>query len=284
MRKLVYFFIIVLVMGVLGFSVSACSSKRPKTVDSTNIDTLAKDTTGEDSSEQLIASTPMPKAADELFDDFIFNFAATRKTQLKRIVFPLKVYRNGKIAGKIEPVHWKLDHFFLRQDYYTLIFDNPKQMDLPKDTTIRHVIIEKIYFRKRMVKQYLFNRIRGKWMLTSINFAHLYKNTNASFLKFYQVFAADSAFQNQHIHNPVRFVGPDPDNDFSTMTGEIIPEQWPAFAPKFPQGMIYNIIYGQKYTESSRKIFVIRGIANGLEQEFTFRRIRGRWMLMKMNI
>ncbi|MCH3995845.1 MAG: DUF4348 domain-containing protein [Prevotella sp.] len=283
MRKLLFVFIVVLV-GVLGFTVSGCSGKKDAQADSTNIDTLSKDTVGEDSAEQLIAATPMPKAADELFDDFIFNFAASRKTQFKRIAFPLKVYRYGKLIGKIDPAHWKLDHFFMRQDFYTLIFDNARQMELPKDTTIRRVIIEKIYFRKRMVKQYFFNRINGKWMMTSLNFDHLHKNTNASFLKFYSVFAADSAFQNQHIHNPVKFEGPDPDNDFSTITGDIIPEQWPAFAPKFPQGMIYNIIYGQKYTESNHKIFVIRGIANGLEQEFTFRRIGGRWMLMRMSI
>ena len=34
--------------------------------------------------------------------------------------------------------------------------------------------------------------------------------------------------------------------------------------------MIYNILYGQKYTESNKKIFVIRGIANGQETELTF--------------
>lgn len=31
----------------------------------------------------------------------------------------------------------------MRQDYYTLIFDNQKQMKLMKDTTIDHVVIER---------------------------------------------------------------------------------------------------------------------------------------------
>ena len=31
------------------------------------------------------------------------------------------------------------------------------------------------------------------------------------------------------------------DDDFSTMTGDIEPETWPAFAPQLPHGMIYNI-------------------------------------------
>ena len=40
-----------------------------------------------DSTEQLIEETPMPKAADELFDDFVFNFAANRKLQKSRFIY-----------------------------------------------------------------------------------------------------------------------------------------------------------------------------------------------------
>ena len=37
------------------------------------------DTTAADTIADVLIETPMPKAADELFDDFIFNFAASRK-------------------------------------------------------------------------------------------------------------------------------------------------------------------------------------------------------------
>ena len=37
------------------------------------------DTAAVDTMEMLISETPMPKAADELFDDFFFNYAANRK-------------------------------------------------------------------------------------------------------------------------------------------------------------------------------------------------------------
>ena len=82
----------------------------------------------------------------------------------------------------------------------------------------------------------------------------------------------------------MKFTGPDPDDDFSTMTGDIEPETWPAFAPQLPHGMIYNIIYGQKYTESNQKIFVIRGIANGMETSLTFKKIGGKWELIKLDM
>ena len=76
-----------------------------------------------DTLEQLIAETPMPRAADELFDDFLFNFAANRNLQMERVNFPLPNVRNGKTTqvGKGE---WKMERFFMRQDYYTVLFDN----------------------------------------------------------------------------------------------------------------------------------------------------------------
>ena len=99
--------------------------------------------------------------------------------------------------------------------------------------------------------------------MTSINYKPMYANKNASFLKFYGAFATDTAYQTRHLHNPVKFVGPDPDDDFSTMTGDIEPETWPAFAPKLPSGMIYNIIYGQKYTESKQSWRSVRKKVSG---------------------
>ena len=285
MKKLSFISVLLALLTIVCFSSVGCTGKKPASdADTLASDTTVADTQAMDSTEKLIEETPMPKAADELFDDFVFNFAANRKLQLSRVHFPLPVYRNEKVVKTIDKKHWKMEHFFMRQDYYTLIFDNQKQMNLVKDTTIDHVVVEKVFYHKKTVQQFLFNRVNGQWMMTSINYKPMYSNKNASFLKFYGKFATDSTFQAEHLHNPVKFVGPDPDDDFSTMTGDIEPETWPAFAPKLPSSMIYNIIYGQKYNESNQKIFVIRGIANGLETELTFKRIGGKWMLTKLNM
>lgn len=285
MKKLSFLSVLLAVLTVVCFTSVGCSDKKPAQVhDSTSVDSVIADTQAVDSTEKLIEETPMPKAADELFDDFVFNFAANRKLQMKRVHFPLPVYHNDKLVKSIGKRAWKMEHFFMHQDYYTLIFDNQKQMNLVKDTAIDHVVIEKVFYAKKKVQQFLFNRINGEWMMTSINYKPMYTNMNASFLKFYGKFATDSVFQAEHLHNPVKFVGPDPDDDFSTMSGDIEPETWPAFAPQLPHGMIYNIIYGQKYAESNQKIFVIRGIANGMETILTFKRVHGKWMLTKLNM
>lgn len=278
MRKGFLFVVITIVTMML--TTTGCADKKASGADSTMTDST--DTTAADTLEQLITEQPMPKAADELFDDFIFNFAANRKLQMKRIKFPLKVV-NGKTEKLLEKGQWKMEHFFMNQGYYTLIFDNRKQMKLVKDTSINNVVVEKIYLKKKKVKQYIFNRINGQWMLVEVNTGAMYQNNNASFLNFYQKFATDSTYQAHHLNSPIHFNGPDPDDDFSTMCGDILPETWPAFAPELPSGFIYNIMYGQKYTQSNQKILVMRGIANGMEMELTFVRRGKKWLLTRLS-
>ena len=242
------------------------------TIDTAPIDTL----------ELLIGETPTPKAMDELFDDFVFNFAANKKLQMDRVVFPLTV-RNGDKTEAIDKKKWEMERFFMRQGYYTLFFDNEKQMQLMKDTSINQAIVEKIMLKKNLVKDYVFNRIRGAWMLREVQEMPISENTNASFLDFYLHFVSDMAFQLKSLNSTVTFVGPDPDDDFNVMEGLITPDTWEAFAPQLPSKVLYNIIYGQPEPVGNEKIFILRGIANGLEMELRFKKVNNRWLLMKMS-
>jgi len=239
------------------------------------------DTAAIDSLSAEIAETPMPRAADELFDDFIFNFAANKKLQMERIVFPLPSV-NGTKTEHIDKSKWKMEYFFMRQGYYTLLFDSEQHMESVKDTAIQHAVLEKIYFNTQSVIQYVFNRPKGAWVLTQINTIPISQSANASFLEFYHHFASDKEFQTESLGETVEFVGPDPDDDFSMMEGIITRDTWEAFAPELPTKMIYNIIYGKPRKETGTKLFVLRGIANGLELEMTFKRRDGKWQLTKL--
>lgn len=281
MKKGVLIIVCAIVACMICFSSAGCSDKKPTVVadsDSVQTDSLEAIT---DTLDQIIAEAPMPKAADELFDDFFFNFAANRKLQMKRIVFPLPVV-NGSDTTFVPKKRWKMEHFFMHQDFYTLIFDNLRQMNVVKDTTIGHVVVERINLPRRHVRQYMFDRMSGQWMMTTVVNTTMHNNQNASFLSFYHKFVNDTTFQVASINDPLEFTGPNPDDDFGSMEGILAPEQWLSFAPELPNSTIYNILYGQKYSESNQKIFVIRGIANGLETELTFRRKGGHWKLMKL--
>lgn len=246
-------------------------------------DTMATDTTATDSADvdDPYANIPMPKAADELFDDFIYNFAVNKTLQMERIMFPLKK-TNGDKVEIIDKEQWKTERYFMRQQYYTLLFDSEKQMEVVKDTSVCHAVVEMVYFNTGAIIQHVFDRLRGTWMLTSIQTIPISHSNNASFLEFYHRFATEPDFQTESLSETIQFEGPDPDDDFAQMEGVITPDTWEAFAPELPQKMIYNIIYGQPRKEGNRKILVLRGIANGLEQEMTFQRKEGVWKLTKL--
>jgi len=227
--------------------------------------------------------TVVPRAADELFNDFIYLFAANKKVQLKRIDFPLTYTVNGK-TKKIAKKEWKTDHLFMEEGFYTLIVDNEQQIEAVNDTLVDSAKIERIDLTGKKIKQLCFNRKKdGLWKLTCIHETGFGNNPNGSFLDFYTKFAVDDKFQSAHLEKEVEFTGPDPDDDFNSMTGYFTPETWEAFEPEMPAGVIYNMVFSTPDSMSNKKILVISGIANGLERRMTFNRKGGVWRLAKLN-
>ena len=261
----------------------SCTGNKANQTEEVPADSVADsiDTTDVDSMELLITETPMPRAADAMFDDFLFNFLANKKLQKERVIFPLRVTENGTIT-KLEKDDWQMEHLFMRQGYYTLLFNSDKQMQLMKDTAVSEAVVEKILLAKNQIKNYFFQRIKGAWLLREIKVTPIQSDANASFLAFYQRFVNDTAFQVKSISETVDFVGPDPDDDFNMMEGVITPDTWEAFAPTLPHKTLYNIIYGKPQEEGNQKIYLLRGVANGLEMELRFKKEGGRWMLKKL--
>ena len=278
-----YFFLLAVFLLIF---VSCGGSKKGTATEEEVVDSVvARDTMSAVDSllaELELDNLPMPKAADELFDDFVFNFAANRKLQMERILFPLRMVTNGKVES-VGRQKWKMEHFFMHQGYYTELFDNERHMEVVKDTSVSQAVVEKIFFESQTVSQYCFRRLKGAWMLVEVRTIPIAKSNNASFLPFYHQFASSSDYQLQHLGNEVTFIGPDPDDDFATMEGVITPDTWEACAPQLPKKMIYNIIYGEPRKEGNSKLFVLRGIANGLELEMTFHRHNGNWRLTKLS-
>ena len=275
------FFVVVLCLLLLASCGGSKTSNTEEIVPADSTVVTADSLAVSDASDDLLANLPMPKAADELFDDFLYNFAANRKLQMERIAFPLKKV-NGNKVETVDKRQWRMERYFMRQQYYTLLFDSERHMEVVKDTSVNHAVVEMIYFNTGAIIQHVFNRLRGVWMLTEIQTIPISASNNASFLEFYSRFSTDTEFQEESLAESIQFEGPDPDDDFARMDGVITPDTWEAFAPELPKQMIYNIIYGKPRPEGNRKVFVLRGIANGMELEMTFQRRDGVWRLYKL--
>lgn len=260
---------------------TGCTGKsagsRDTTADSTYVDSAVSDTL-----ETLIEETPMPKAADELFDDFFFNFAANKRLQYDRIDFPLMIDNLGTLST-MERRQWHTEHFFMRQGFFTLVAGSLKDLNGSKDTKVSHVTVEKIQLEKSRVKQYVFNRIEGLWKLQQVRTERLADNANGDFYAFYHRFANDSTFRQRSLAETVDYSGPDPEDDFSRVEGSIMPEQWAMFAPELPLGTLYNIVYGNRRPEGNTRVLVIRGVANGFEVQLTFHKTHEGYILTKLS-
>ena len=281
MRKAIL--LVVLVCVAMISLTTSCNKKKVEPADSTK--TVVADTTDTtnnvDSATKIIAETPMPKAADQLFDDFFFNFIANKKLQRKRIVFPLPVENNGKVTKQIARNQWKMDYFFRPKGYYTLIFDNEGQAEYAKSTKLDTVIVEKINLTQKKVEQYCFDHQDGRWEMNKIKNIGFSQNHNASFLKFLQKFLANDG--RGSIKEPLSYYGPDPNGEETSKVNTTIhASEWSTFLPEVPGNIIYNILYGQKYDKSKKKILVFRGLSNGVETQLEFRQRGNDWRLERV--
>lgn len=225
--------------------------------------------------------SPKPIEADELFDDFIFNYASDDALQRQRTIFPLPYYKDDTPV-KIEKKYWEHDYLFSQQSYYTLLFDREEDMDMVGDTALTSVQVEWVYLKTRMIKKYYFERIKGAWMLEAINLRKIEKGENEDFVDFYARFVTDSVYQSKHIHTPLKFITIDPDDEFSILETTLDLNQWYAFRPILPTDRLSNINYGQKNEDqSTTKILKVNGIGNGYSTVFYFRKKRGEWELYK---
>lgn len=223
-----------------------------------------------------------PLEADELFDDFIFNFASDKVLQEQRTVFPLP-YNEAGAHKNITKKAWEHINLFPGQSYYTILFDREEDMELVGDTSLQKVQVEWLYLRKRMVKRYSFQKRVGMWMLCSIDYLPVgEKDGENDFISFYARFATDSVYQSQHICSPLKFITIDPDDEFSVLETTLDVNQWYAFRPMMPADSLSNFCYGQKNdVASDSKILKVSGIGNGYSNIFYFRKRQGRWELYK---
>lgn len=226
-------------------------------------------------------SDDLPKAADEVFDDFVYYFASNEHLQRRRISFPLPLEtRRGKSV--VDEEQWRMDSLFMKAGAYTLVLDKAEQRYQLNDSTTETVTVENIFFAEDSVEQYVFRRNEGRWMLAAIRQQRLADNHDAQFLTFYHAFASDSAFQQNSLNRQIEFSGPDPEDDFARLEGFITPDSWQAFAPELPKDSLYNIVYRLQDQHSREKTIFVCGIASGMETELTFRQKNGKWKLTRM--
>lgn len=281
MKKIVMFMLPVLLIW-------ACDNGRKETKEilpAENGDTLiaGTDTLAEIKDEwpmEAEEESPLPKSVDELFDDFIFEFAQNKRFQQERIQFPLPVIDLQNDTSMVKKNEWQQEYLFLKQDYYTVLFNNARQINLEKSTDREYVTVEWLHLVEEYSKSYDFERKKGTWKLTSIRSNPFDDSPLSDFLRFYQRFSTDSIYQSEHIADPFRYTTEDPDDDMERMEGTLDAGQWQDFRPDLPADILTNVRYGQTYRDRNKMILLKRGISNGLMDILIFEKTGDNWKLV----
>lgn len=222
----------------------------------------------------------MPDRADELFDDFVFEFERMGIRREARVKFPLLQVKESDTTW-IPKERWKYAPLFTGQDYYTVFYNHEEQMELEKRTDLSLVEVEQIDLEQRWIRTSRFEKLDGKWMLTEERGRAFGGNGNLErFLAFYQRFVKDSVFQMKCISSPLRYVTTDPEDDFGMVEGTLDVSQWQAFKPQLPDSVLTNVRYGQTYDDPDNMILVKAGISNGLMDVLYFKKRKGGWKLV----
>lgn len=221
---------------------------------------------------RLVEDEGVPAQADESFADFFYNFSCDVRFQKDRIVFPISYYKDEEVV-RMTRDDWEHDSLFSKHDAYTVIFDSPEDMEIEEDTSLTSVQIDWIYLKERKVKRYYFERIMERWYLEAINIEDMTERQDETedFFVFYERFSTDSIFQRERLHDPLKFITADPEDDFQILETTLDPGQWFAFRPPLLQGWLSNIHYGQPQSvDSKEKILEIKGFGNGANNTLYF--------------
>lgn len=222
----------------------------------------------------------LPARADELFDDFLFNYSQDSLAQMRRTAFPLPYYRDGE-KETIARTAWKQDPLFSNMEFYSVLYDRASDMEIEKDTSLTRVQMEYLYLDKKEAKRYHFLRNpKGFWILYKIVEEPLTAEKDpVHFLEFYEKFATDSIFQREHVSPQLNFITFDPDDEFKTVDFGITVDQWFAYRPKLPVHTLTQVNYGQNALGQEKKIVNFRGSSNGFNNTLVFERKNDTWLL-----
>lgn len=140
------------------------------------------------------------------------------------------------------------------------------------------------FLADRRIKRYYFQRKKDSWFLEAINIEKLpdEEDGKEDFYTFYERFSRDSLFQQERLHDPLKFVTADPEDEFQILETTLEQGQWFAFRPPMMKGRMTNVHYGQpENIRSDYKVVEFKGFGNGFSNTLYFERYGGVWKLMR---
>ena len=241
----------------------------------------SEETTEEE--EELGISEEVTPALDGVFNDFLFAYLHSRKLRRERTAKPLRLEHSMRPVEMLEEFDPEFEFGFLSGEYFTTLYGNVGQMQAEDDDEQEEdsiVNLQRINLNDGTIRNFQFLREQGRWQLDAIREATFEDDDLYDFLIFYAHFSSDSLFQIQSIADPLHIVIQDTEDEEGSIDGIIDADQWQTFCSEVPGGIISNIRKGQSYGQN-KMLLRKSGLANGLQEVFTFTKERAGWRLTR---
>lgn len=226
-------------------------------------DSIAVDSLGLEELD-LFEEEVIPKAADEVFDDFLFTYVSNASFRKQRTKGTESLDMGDDAAA-------------------VMIYERDNDLALQKDTTLQQVVLERIDWDTNTIRHYQFNKNQGQWFLSSEEDADISDVPNASFLVFLRDFLTDSLYRHESIDLPLlmKYYS---EEDEGIVETELSFEEWNEIYQDLPRldDYMYNVDYGQSLISSNRKSLLLKGMSNGLSMKFHFGFSDGQWRLIEV--
>lgn len=229
--------------------------------------------------EELDLEDSYNTRADELFDDFLYNYINDSDLQCQRTIFPLTEVGSDGMVNEIEEREWHYDFGFMKKEYTTNIYNDEREKSINEDTTLTLASLERIDLLNRTIVSFNFIKDDGKWNLKAIRHIPFDKSDLADFLRFYSRFTQDSCFNYASLARSIHISMMDPEDEEQSIDGFVTRDQWNTVHSGIPKGVITNIRYGQRYKNPKRILMEKISMGNGMSETFAFRRNGTRWEL-----
>lgn len=255
MKKIIYF-----IIATLLFS---CNSEKKPQNDLINQD-----------NNNVEIKTPEIKG-DTSFVDFFEKFMWDKAYQKSRLLFPIVF--NGKEFKNSEK--WKHLPFYTQDAYIpTMTSDTLSIFD--KDIKLESLKMFILDFKKQTAESFTFKKANKKWHLKNAEEASFNRLPDVEFINFLTKFSTDSVFQNKSISFPIVEHYADAENNYENAQRTIKQEYWKFW--KLTDELHHLLILTDIQEENKYRNIFFRGVENGIWVKYTFERINGNWILIKL--
>lgn len=232
---------------------------------------------------ELFEEEVLPKSADELFNDFFYNYASDEDFREIRTTYKPELAEADTALANSASSSVAFRELVVK-DFYAVVYEREEELAFQKDTSLSEVFVERMNLDVGLVEQFDFRRYDGTWVMRGFSRTTVDDTPNSDFLAFYSSFSADSVGRFDNVAEPLKFVVTAEDDESEDEIVEMNLEEWMEVSSDLPlpSHEIINVNYGQTCISSNNKLLLVVGISNGLSLKYRFVKQGGKWMLVEV--